>query len=167
LYVTLGIIGASVISVAACTSNTTINNNGDDGGTTGDSAATSDDTGTTTPTPDGATVTPVDSGGDGAVVCDTSGTTDACELCSLQSCCAEENQCQNVEMTGDGGTTECQDIFLCVQDLITPPADSGVDAGMSLSDATTTCAAGHSSTATTDFNALSTCLTSKCATQCQ
>jgi hypothetical protein len=171
LYATLGIIGASAIAVVACTSNTTINNGADDGGTT-DAAASSDDaggdTGTSTPTPDTGTPPATDSGGgDGGVVCDTAGQTDACALCALQMCCSAENQCQSVEPVGDGGTTECQDIFSCVQDLITPAADSGVDAGMSLSDATTSCSAGHSSTATTDFNALSACLTSMCATQCQ
>jgi hypothetical protein len=168
-YATLGIIGASAIAVVACTSNTTVNNNGgtDDGGVTSDDSGSTGDTGTTTPTPDGGgTVTP-EAGGDGGVVCDTSGTTDACELCSLQSCCAEENQCQNGEPVDDAGMTECQGIFTCVQDLIAPPADSGVDAGTTFSDAATTCSMGHMANATADFNALSTCLTSKCSTQCQ
>ena len=167
-YVTLGIVGASAIGVVACTSTTTVNNTGDDASTDDGATSAEPDTGTPdtgTPATDGpATVVPTD-GGDGGIVCDTTGVTDTCDLCALQSCCDAENQCQNVEATGDAGTTECQDIFSCVQDCIVPPADSGVDAG-DLSDCTTLCATGHGAQSMTDFTALSTCLATSCTTQC-
>ncbi len=169
-YVTLGIVGASAIGAVACTSTTTVNNTGDDASTDDGSTTSTEDSGTTdtgtTPATDGSTLVVTDAAGDAGVVCDTTGITDMCDLCAAQSCCSEENQCQNVEATGDSGTTECEDVFSCVQDCLAPPADSGIDGG-TLTDCSSTCSAGHSATATTDFTALSTCLASMCATQCQ
>jgi hypothetical protein len=166
-YVTLGIVGVSAIGVVACTSTTTVNNPGDDASSSDDgTTSTEPDAGTTdtgTPATDGSSIVVVD-GGDGGVVCDTTGVTDMCDLCALGMCCTQENTCQT-EAT-DGSTTECQDIFSCVQDCIAPPADSGVDAG-TLDDCTTTCSASHSAGAVSDFSALSTCLATSCATQCQ
>jgi hypothetical protein len=162
-YLTLGIVGLSTASVVACTS-TTVNNGG-----TGDDASTADtgtpeaDSGTDTGTTDGSSV--VTEGGDAGIVCDVPDGSDSCDTCALTSCCGAENACQS-EAANDSGTTDCEDIFSCVQDCLAPPADSGVDAG-TLSDCASSCSASHTTQGTTDFGALSTCLASNCATQCQ
>jgi hypothetical protein len=167
-YLTLGIVGVSAAAVVACTSTTTINN-GDDAGTTDDSGITatepdSGDTGTPATT-DGSTTVVADSG-DAGIVCDVPSGSDACDTCALTSCCSAENTCQTTEPANDAGTTDCEDIFSCVQDCLAPPGDSGVDAG-TLDDCTTSCSAGHTTQGMTDFTALSTCLATNCATQCQ
>ena len=156
--------------VAACSSTTTVNN------PTGDDASTTDGS-TTTPEPDSAaatdtgTVTPTDSStavadasADAALVCDIPDGSDACDSCVLTNCCAEETTCQD-EPANDAGSTDCVDIFSCVQDCIAPPADSGVDAG-SLTDCSTACVAGHTTTGMTDFATLSACLVNSCSTMC-
>jgi hypothetical protein len=99
------------------------------------------------------------------VICDVPDGSDACDMCALTSCCSEEDTCQSEPGT-DGGSTDCEDIFSCVQDCLAPPADSGVDAG-TLSDCTTTCGAGHTATGVADFTMLSSCLAANCTSQCQ
>jgi hypothetical protein len=169
-YLTLGIVGASAVALAGCTVNTTNNNGTGDGGNTDDgTTGTSEpdsatDTGTATPTPEGSTTVVTDAG-DGGLVCDIPSGADACDTCALTSCCAAENTCQS-ETANDAGTTDCEDIFSCVQDCLAPPPDAGVDGG-TLSDCTTTCSAGHTTQGMTDFTGLSTCLASSCASQCQ
>jgi hypothetical protein len=165
-YVTLGILGVSAAAASACTVTSTTSNP-DDGGLGDASMSETDsgtDAGTTVPTPDSGTV--VTEGGDGGITCEVDPNADACDSCATTKCCAAENQCQNVEATTDAGTTDCEEIFSCVQDCIAPPADSGVAAG-TLADCTSTCMAGHSTLGVTDFGALSTCLVASCASQCQ
>ena len=170
--VTLGIVGASAVAVVACTSTTTVNNTPGDDASTSDDGSTSTpepdsatpDTGTVTPTPDSAT-TVADTGTtvDAGVVCDVPDGSDACDTCAETSCCAAEVACQT-EAT-DAATTDCEDVFSCVQDCVAPPGDSGVDAG-SLADCTTSCSAGHTTTGIADFGTLSTCLATSCSTSC-
>jgi hypothetical protein len=168
--VALGIVGLSAAAAVGCSSSTTVNGgtgddaSTDDGSTTTPEPDSGTDTGTSTPVPDGSTV--VTEGGDGGLVCDIPAGSDACDTCALTSCCDAENTCQTVEAANDAGSTDCIDIFSCVQDCLAPPVDSGVDAG-SIDDCTTTCSAGHTTQGMTDFAALSTCLVTNCATQCQ
>ena len=158
-YVTIGILGASALATGACTVTST--STGDDGGT--DSATVDTDTGV--PATDAATVV-TESGADGGIVCDIPSGADACDTCALTSCCNAENTCQTVEPTTDAGITDCEDIFSCVQDCLAPPADSGVDGG-TFADCTSTCSASHTTQGVADFTALSTCLTTSCASQCE
>jgi hypothetical protein len=166
-FVTLGIVGVSAAAAGVGCSSSSSGSTppvGDDASTT-DAASTEDtgapaDTGTGT---DGATI--VSEAGDGGLVCDVPAGTDACDTCALTSCCGEETTCQS-EPANDAGSTDCADIFSCVQDCLTPPADSGVDGG-TIDDCTTTCSAGHTTQGMTDFTALSSCLVTNCSTQCQ
>jgi hypothetical protein len=166
-FVTLGIVGLSATAAGVgCSSSSS-------GGTTtpGDDASTDagspEDTGTTVdtgaPGTDGSTV--VSEGGDGGPVCDIPAGADTCDTCALTSCCSEETTCQ-AEPATDAGSTDCADIFSCVQDCLTPPADAGVDGG-TIDDCTTSCSASHTAQGMTDFTALSGCLVTNCATQCQ
>jgi hypothetical protein len=163
----LGIVGVSAIAVSACTATVNGGSTGDDGGTPTDDSSTSTDSGTDTGTPgtDGSTIVVTDASGDAGIVCDTTGITDTCDLCALNSCCQAEDTCQS-EPT-DATTTDCQDIFTCVQDCIVPSADSGLDAGLSLDDCTSACSASHTTQGVADFAALSSCLATNCSTQCQ
>ncbi len=166
--VALGIVGLSAAAAVGCSSSSTTGSTGDDASTE-DAPTTPEpdaatDTGTTTPTPDGST--PVPDGGDAAVSCEIHAGSDACDTCALTSCCDAENTCQTVEPANDAGSTDCIDIFTCVQSCLAPPVDSGVDAG-TIDDCTTLCSASYSTQAMTDFAALSTCLVTNCTSQCQ
>lgn len=158
-YATLGMVALSSITVMACT--TTVGNAANDSGgtSTGDDAASE----ASTAAPDTGMTAP--DGGDAGVTCEIPDGADGCDTCALTKCCVAEGACQN-ETRDDAGSTQCEDIFSCVQDCLAPPADSGVDGG-TLADCASACSAGHTPQGQTDFAALSTCLASSCASSCK
>jgi hypothetical protein len=156
----LGIVAVSSATAIACSSSspTPAVNTNDDAGI--DSGATESDSGVDTGTADGATA----DGGD-AATCVLPAGTDACTVCQIQSCCAEETAC-DTESADDAGNTDCDLLASCFNDCLEPPADSGVDGGTAES-CQTACAASHTGQGVTDFMALSSCQASApCTSVC-
>ena len=169
LYLTLGIVGASAVTMVACTSNTTVNNNGtgedastDDGSTgTPEPDSATPDTGTTT-TPDTGTTTVPDAGGEAAATCGVALDTGSaeCDTCVAASCCTQLTTCDTPDDAGvnEAGLDSCEQLLTCINDI--NGTDGGADSGMA------TCDPSYGSTVQTAAAAVLSCIETSCATQC-
>jgi hypothetical protein len=170
-FTTLGVVGATCIGMAACTTTTTDEpNTGDDGSTqpqNNDSGSTSD-TGTS---PETGTSSP-DSGEAGSCGVAPSTGTQACDECLETMCCSQLETCFG---TAPDASTTCEMLVGCVQSLEAGDADSGI-AAMSMADALESCApdggTNYSATDVTSALGVLGCLgdgaggTGACATAC-
>jgi hypothetical protein len=129
---------------------------GDDAGgqteaSTGDDAGAQPETGS------------ADDGGVCAVGVDTGNA--ACDACVESSCCDALIRCDGEPAADDAGATDCEEFISCYNDCLVPPAGSGEDAGTP-SDCKALCSSGHTTQGAADFQAVETCLTTNCASQC-
>jgi hypothetical protein len=106
----------------------------------------------------------MDGSGEAGPTCDVPDGGTPCEACLAMNCCSQEMACQN-ETPNDAGSTDCLDILGCFNDCVSPPADSGVDAG-SPTGCAAACQMGHTTQGQTDFGALLQCGAASCLTQC-
>ena len=150
LHFTFGVAAFGFVALQACSSSSP------------STTTTDDDAETVVPTEAGAetSTTSPEAGSDAGAEagCDITASNDACDMCAAASCCPQEDTCLG-EALDDSGTTECAEIFSCVTDC------ASMDAG-TFESCSSACSEGHPGQPTTDFNALATCLTTNCSTQC-
>jgi hypothetical protein len=176
-YAALGMLGF-LAALGGCSTDDTAA----DGGLMGDGAvATTPDAsvGDETATPaveastnDGGVVTTDDgavaeasTGGDGASCGNFSTGSSACDECVNTSCCTPAATC---DLAGDAGVdsmglSSCEQLVSCVEDLCAP-GDAG-DAG-NLTDCEMTCNPSYDTATQANADALLTCVSTTCMTQC-
>jgi hypothetical protein len=170
-YAWLGVIGMGALLAAACT----VNNNNVTGNDSGEDSSTADGSGsssggssggdTGTPTPDTGT----GDGGGGCTLAISTGSM-TCDTCAQAHCCAEVNTCDQAGDGGvdDAGMSKCEQLATspCVKDCVSPPPDSGVEAGSLMSCLSTCAGAGANPTDITNASNVLTCFATSCPTEC-
>jgi len=173
-YVAIGLCSLLATLVGCSSDDSTTGTSGTSGSASGTSGTTGTSGTSGSTDMDGSTVDSSMTSTDEASTGDETATAEAascgsfttgsatCDQCVQTNCCAAAATCDTADSNGldDGGFTSCEQLVSCVDDVCSS------DAGSNLTDCEMTCNGTYTSDEQMNADALLTCVSTNCMTEC-